>query len=488
MSRRFITRRSLLGAIGIGAASVALAACGSSAPTAAPTSAPAAKPADTKPAAGAAEATKPAAAAGAAPAPTTAAAGQTAPQAAAPAAGGGAKTPVTLTVWEFPDRPWQSTAGQDYQKAHPEVDLKIDKMVYAEYDKKQLALLATGSLQDIVFSGVKWFPTSTFKGAFLSLDDLVKAKDPGLADFVPAALAGSKFEGKLYALPFEANPGNYNVVMYNKDLLDAKGIKYPTDEWTFDQFGEVAAKLTDKAKKIWGTDSFYPGNYYDQNCIARSYGGDMFSEDAKKFQFNTDPNSIKAAQFHYDLLNKMDAAPKRADREGLSFPAGRVALGAVGIQSVKGLSKTIGDKFKWDVVLGPTGPTGLRGTDGFVTMYSLSAKTKVAEKAFEVMSYVTSKEVATRAFIEEGQPPARTSIWASDEAQKIQPVWGRAIKWMTDPKTKGPFPHPYNLRFSELQDKWVNVAQPLFYGEVPFEEGMKKVQEELQKIMDLPRP
>ena len=59
---------------------------------------------------------------------------------------------------------------------------------------------------------------------------------------------------------------------------------------------------------------------------------------------------------------------------------------------------------------------------------------------------------------------------------------------MTDPKTKGPFPHPYNLRFSELQDKWVNVAQPMYYGEVPFEEGMKKTQEELQKIMDLPRP
>src|SRR5215210_475397 len=350
MTRRFITRRTVLGAIGLGAASVVLAACGS-------------------------------------------ASSPTAPPAATPAAGGGAKTPVTIAVWEFPDRPWQATAAADYQKAHPEVELKIDKMVYGEYDKKQLALLATGTLQDIVFSGVKWFPTSTFKGAFLSLDDLAKAKDPGLADFVPAALAGSKFEGKLYALPFEANPGNYNVVMYNKELLDAKGVKPPTDEWTYEQFGEMAKSLTDKAKKIWGTDSFYPGNYYDQNCIARSYGGDMFSEDAKKFQYNSDPASIKAAQWHYDLINKLEAAPKRADKEGLSFPSGRIALGSVGIQSVKGLSKTIADKFKWDVVLGPTGPGGNRGTDGFVTMYSLYAKTKVPEKAYELMMYETSKEV-----------------------------------------------------------------------------------------------
>ncbi len=58
---------------------------------------------------------------------------------------------------------------------------------------------------------------------------------------------------------------------------------------------------------------------------------------------------------------------------------------------------------------------------------------------------------------------------------------------MTDPKTKGPFPHPANLRFSELQDKWVNVGYPLFYGEVSFDEGMKNAQAACQAICDLPR-
>jgi ABC-type glycerol-3-phosphate transport system substrate-binding protein len=474
MTRASITRRRLLGGLALSAAAAALAACGGAAspttaptkPDAAPTAAPAAAP---KPA----EPTKPA--------------GQTAPQAAAPATGGGAKIPLSIAVWEFPDRPWQNTAAQDWQKQHPEVDLKIDKMVYGEYDKKQLALLATGSLQDVFFSGVKWFPATVSKGGMLALDDMIKSKDPGSDDFVPASFGGCKFEGKTYALPFEANPGNYNVVMYSKDLLDAKGIKYPTDDWTYEQFGEMAQKLTDKPKRVWGTDSFYPGNYYDQACIARSLGGEMLSEDGKKFTFNSDPASIKAAQWHYDLINKLEASPKRGDKEGLNFASGRVALGTMGIQSIKGISKAVGDKIKWDVVLGPTGPGGARGSDGFVTMYSIFSKTKYADKAYELLMYETGKEVATRAFVEEGQPPARKSIWASEEAQKINPIWGRAIKWMTDPKTKGPFPHPANLRFSELQDKWVNTAHPLFYGEVGFDEGMKKVQADIQTIVDLPR-
>ena len=102
----------------------------------------------------------------------------------------------------------------------------------------------------------------------MALDDLIKTKDPGTDDWVPASYQGCKFEGKVYGLPFEANPGNYNVIMFNKDMTDAKGLK-PTDDWTFEQFGEMAQKLTDKSKKIWGTDAAYFMNYYDLDTISR---------------------------------------------------------------------------------------------------------------------------------------------------------------------------------------------------------------------------
>jgi ABC-type glycerol-3-phosphate transport system substrate-binding protein len=91
------------------------------------------------------------------------------------------------------------------------------------------------------------------------------------------------------------------------------------------------------------------------------------------------------------------------------------------------------------------------------------------------------------AFLEQGQPPARASIWSSPEAQKVHPIWGRAATWLTDGKNEGPFPMPNNLRFSELQDKWNNLSQPMFYGEVGFDEGMKQIQEECQAIVALPR-
>ena len=60
-----------------------------------------------------------------------------------------------------------------------------------------------------------------------------------------------------------------------------------------------------------------------------------------------------------------------------------------------------------------------------------------------------------------------------------------ALEWMAE--VPGPFPHPSNLRFQELQDTWANTSLDLFYGDVGFEEGMQAVQDACQEIMQLPR-
>src|SRR5947209_790621 len=226
MTIRHITRRRVLGGLVLSAAAAAMAACGAAPP---PTEAPkAAAPAPTSAPAPAPTSAPAPASAGAAPAPTTAPAAAaaaptqapaTAPQAAAPASSGGAKTPMKVAVWEMPARQWMTPAAQNWQKMHPEVDLTLEVMVYNDFAQKQLALLATGTLQDAFYSGIKWFPTTVYKGGMLALDDLVKTKEIGIDDFVPAALGGAKFEGKLYAIPFETQPGNYNAVMFNKDYL-----------------------------------------------------------------------------------------------------------------------------------------------------------------------------------------------------------------------------------------------------------------------------
>ncbi|HLH72592.1 MAG TPA: sugar ABC transporter substrate-binding protein [Chloroflexota bacterium] len=413
-------------------------------------------------------------------------AGQATAAPAAQAAASGAKVAMSVAVWTDPVRTWQKKFAQDWAQKNPNVTLKIDEITYNDMAKKQLAELATGTLQDLTYNSIKWIDYNIYKGAFLPIDSYVKTKDPGIADFIPVSIESGKWEGKLYALPSEVNTGNQNIVIYNKDLLDAKGVKPPTDDWKQTDFLDMATKLNDPANKVYGTD-YFPGTYYDYGALLLGNGAQILSDDGKQFLLS-DPKSVTLAQWVTELRTKYKVAPARADAQAISFPAGKIALHTDGVQSIIALKKTIADKFKFDAVLGPTGPEGRRGFDSFVLNWAIYAKSKVPETAYELMLYFTADEQQRWSFANQGQPPTRKAIWDSDIANQINPVWGRALKWITNGIDKGPFPVPWNLRYTELEDKWENEGYGIFYGEVPLSDGIQKVQADCQAIVSLPRP
>src|ERR1019366_8199290 len=228
MSDRMVSRRALIRSIGVAAIAMPLLqACGGapSTPTAAPAAAP---PATAAPAAG------PAATPTAAQAAPAAATATTAPAAQAAPAGG--KISVRIAVRTEPNNEWQTHWAKDWATKNPNVDLKIEQVAYGDMAQKQLAQLATGTMQDVFYSGIKWFPYSAAKGVMMPLDDLVKGKDPGMSDFFDAAIAGCKLSGKLYGLASELQTGNHTHIVYNQDMVDAKGLTAPTDNWTTDDF------------------------------------------------------------------------------------------------------------------------------------------------------------------------------------------------------------------------------------------------------------
>ena len=478
MSSRLISRRKLLGSLGIVAlAAPILQACGGApaAPTAAPQAAATSAP---KPAA----TTAPAAATSAPAAKPTAA-----PTPQSQAAPSGGKINISVAVYPDPNRTWMRTWSQKWADARGNVNLKIDDINYNDMSQKILAELATGTVQDVTFAGVKYMRVAAYKGAYLPIDDYVKAKDPGMSDFIPTTMENAKFEGKLYGLPYEFNTGNRNTVFVNMDLVKEKGAKPPTDDWTYEDYLTLAKQLADKSKGIFGTD-LLEETYYDFGTLARAWGGDIMTPDYKKWTIGTDPKSIEAARWQTELRTKHQIAPSRAESQGLQFPSGKLGLYNSGMFGVMTVQKTVADKFKWDAFLPPRGPGGIRGFDSFAAFWLIYSKSKQPEAAFELQSMLSSKEASVDALVKEGQAPARISTWMSDEAQKIHTIFGRVGKWISDPKEKGPFQIPDNLRFQELEDMYENLCYAMFYGEVPFEEGLKKVQDEGDKIMAKPRP
>lgn len=449
MQNEKMSRRSLLKWMGAGSATLALAAC--------------------------------------APAPAGAPAAQSGGQA-APA---GAKVDLAVATFDDPLHDWQREFAKRWADKHTDkANVSIEKVVYAEMPKLQLARSASGTLWDVVFSGIKWYPYSASKGMFLQLDDFIaNHPDIKMDDFFPPALTGTKLDGKTFGLPYEIHPGNPALVIFNVDMLDAKGLKMPTDDWTVSDYTEIALKLNDPDKKIYGTN-YLPGNYYDFESLARAYGTDIMDPERKQLLFATDEKNKAAAQFITDLYVKHKVAPPRAETTGVDFTAGVLGSAVVGTTQVNGMHKTIADKFKHDWVLFPKGPDGKRGYTAFTSNFSASSKTKAPDLVVDMIIYLTSEEAGKWSALEQGtgQPNARKSVWGNEELlKKEQPIFSRVLAMFNDANIPGPFPMPYNLRFQELQDNWANTSPDLFYGDAKFEEGLQKVQDAMQEILDLPR-
>ncbi|MDF2586860.1 MAG: sugar transporter substrate-binding protein [Anaerocolumna sp.] len=131
--------------------------------------------------------------------------------------------PVNLTMWciaveSDSNRHAYETAIADFQKAHPEINLKWEATQNQDYKTKIKAAAAANELPDIFFTwGGGFLREFVDAGRVYCLDDAYANYASELQD---KFLVNHKYDGKLYAAPT-----NYNVVAMfaNKELLKQAG-------------------------------------------------------------------------------------------------------------------------------------------------------------------------------------------------------------------------------------------------------------------------
>ena len=128
-------------------------------------------------------------------------------------------------------------------------DIKLNWVVLEENVLRQRVTtdVSTGSGQfDLVFIGLYETPIFAKRGWLKEVANLSPGYD--LEDVFKSIRDGLSYQGKLYALPFY---GESSMLMYRKDLLEAKGLTMP-EQPTYDDIKKFADALTDKEKNIYG--------------------------------------------------------------------------------------------------------------------------------------------------------------------------------------------------------------------------------------------
>ena len=108
----------------------------------------------------------------------------------------------------------------------------------------QEAISQTGAI-DIFNTDQPWVSEFASNGYLTDLTG--KLTEEEAADFYPAALEASSYNGALYSIPYFIHTP---VVFYRTDLFEAAGLSVPT---TWEEYEACAKALTDEATGVYGT-------------------------------------------------------------------------------------------------------------------------------------------------------------------------------------------------------------------------------------------
>ena len=160
------------------------------------------------------------------------------------------ETKVTIVTWDATTTPYLTAQKEAYEASHPGVTIEYIDIASQEYSEKTGAMLSANDTNDIYM--IKDIPTllNWYNAGYCTdLNSFIADKGFDLSGYVGMD-AYYAFDGKQVGLPFRSD---FEVLFYNKDLFDAAGVEYPTNEMTWEQYKEKAIALTDAEKGIYGT-------------------------------------------------------------------------------------------------------------------------------------------------------------------------------------------------------------------------------------------
>lgn len=184
---------------------------------------------------------------------------------AASTASGDSAEPVTLkwSVWDIDATAYYQPLIDAYTEANPNVTIEMVDLGSTDY-QTVLATQLAGGADDLDIISVKDIPgysNLVNLGMLEPLNDL-HTTDTALYNGLIEQLT---VDDQYYAVPFR---NDFWVVFYNKDLFDAAGVDYPTNDMTLEEYDALARQLTSGS----GSEKVYGCHYHTWRSAVQLFG------------------------------------------------------------------------------------------------------------------------------------------------------------------------------------------------------------------------
>ena len=265
---------------------------------------------------------------------------------------------LTVSYWDDEMQPIK-----DFIKANPDIKVKQIRVPGDDYNTKLNQMIVGGTAPDVMLTQEADYVRFAKNGVTMKLDD--KLKDLGIdkSDFQPAVTDIANQVDGYYGFP---QGFATEIMYYNKDMFDAAGVAYPTDDWTWDDYTAAAEKLTKADGSQYGSDSpTFNGVWYSLIGAA----GDKVVDNGKLSFGN---GLKKTLEFQKNLVdNKWQPQPASGSKVSDMFAAGKAAMTLGGTWLVSTYKDV---DFKWDIATIPTAPGAKKYNSLHTSFWAINAK------------------------------------------------------------------------------------------------------------------
>ncbi|WHY90906.1 sugar ABC transporter substrate-binding protein [Neobacillus cucumis] len=328
------------------------------------------------------------------------------------------KTTLRFATWDSGETlKIQQLIAKKFEEKNPNVKVQVE--AYGDgFDQKLAAAFGAKNPPDVMYM---WNFPAYFQ-SLEPLDNLIKNdSEMDMNDYYQGLFNYSSMYGKVYGMPAGFTT---RVVYFNKDLFDAAKIPYPKDGWTWDDFKNIAKKLSDPSKKQYGFGVRPEPDTYDLQGFVWSNGSSFISEDGKKIKgYMNSPETVQSLQMFADMVKDKSAVlvgGKNQQSGDDIFKAGKLAMWESGIWPLEGFKEA---KVNFGTVEMPS--FGSKPVKGVIasSAVSIAKDSKHKDLAWKFVKFYSSAEAIK---MRTADLPVRISVvkeMKTDQDPMIKPFY-----------------------------------------------------------------
>lgn len=327
---------------------------------------------------------------------------------------------VTLRFsdWHLTEDVWNKSLTEAmaiFEKRFPNIKVQMEPVSYREKETKYTVESAAGRAPDVMHLHAFSLPSFYEKGYAMDLTSFVEKEGKGFLDaWYPLPLELVKHRGRAHAMP-----GDYMtmVLVCNTDLLKQAGTDVERFPTTWGGFLDFAKKATTPGQQ-WGlgmVGAKDPGFSLRFSPFLWTFGGDYLTADLKRSALDT-PEAREAFAYFVELSTKHKVVPPGATSANPQDVRTQLAHKKIACEIGSGWTAPIVDKLNpdlkaFDVLRAyPLPVKNKRATAIWLSSWIISPNTKHPHEAWELVKFISSKEMELKWFKDNRVTSARKDV------------------------------------------------------------------------------